>query len=404
MRLKINKEILLYFFLLFFFIEPAFLQRNTYIHTIYTFGQMFSTLLLIFIYVLKKIKPSKIIILLWLVLIGMIFSTFHGLGDIRSTLAAYLCYVGLSMWFDIYVRKNPKGCFDMIVLLLDIYVLINFASFVLFPNGLYISQSYQNEPYVCWFFGYKNPQIRILLPYVALLFARDSIFRKKIKYTTYIKLFLIALITLKLKSSTGIVSVFTFIMLNLIFSNNKESKLKKFILKIMNIRNVYIFMLVLYILIVFFQFQNNFSYIIVNVLHKDLDLTDRIFVWLNVIPVIKTHLLFGQGVLNATISRGYIGASHAHNYMLNTLYNGGLVSLVLLSIIWIIAGQKSLKYVNSNGVRYLKFMAIIFLIMGITESLTVTVLLYPILILISHSDMLEGIECYGGNQLEKNNK
>lgn len=399
--MKIKKKDILYFVLMFFFIEPAFFQVKPYIHNVFLAMQIISFMMLVFIYIIKREKPSKIIVILWLLLIELCVACHFGLGNIKTTMAAYVSYIGLSMWIDLYIREDKKKCINMLIFILDAYVIINFLSMLIYPNGMYISQSFQNTPYICWFLGYKNPQIRLLLPYVVILFVRDSIFYKKIKFYTYIKLSLVALASVILKSSTGILGVFIFIVLNVLFSGKKQGKLKNLILRIFNVKNVYYILVVVNILIIFFSFQKYFSFLIVNILHKNLDLTDRIFVWQKVIPVIKNNFILGQGIMYAELSRSVIGASHAHNYFLNTFYNGGLIAFILISIIWIGAGIKSIESKQSLGVRYLKFMTIIFLIMGITESLTSTVLLYPILTLLYYSNEFERIECVEGDKCEK---
>lgn len=381
--MKIRKKDVYAFMLMFFFIEPSYLQIFGIVHSIYNIMTVLATSYLVILYVLRKKIPSLTTIFLGGVIVTMLVACNFGAGNYQSTLSAYLSYFGLMLWFDYYMDKDIHTMMKSVCSLLDIYVFINFLTLVLFPSGLYISQSYQATPYICWFLGYKNPQMRFLLPYLALAFLWDYMRNGRIGKVSYIRLFVVAFATLKLGSTTGLVGVIVFLALIATFKNS--GKIKNAVMKLLNLKLSYFVIMMLAALIIFFNFQYNFSYLIVNVLHKDLDLTDRIYVWQKVIPYIKEHLWIGSGVLYAPYSRQAIGASHAHNYYLNTVYNGGIVSLILLSGCWIVAGAESKKYLDSQCVKIVVFMLIVFLVMGITESLTSTILLYPFLVLATKS-------------------
>lgn len=388
MKFLINKKYILMFVLLFPLIEPAFFQTFEIVHMLYNIGKIAVFLLLFLTYIIKRKFPSKVIILMGLMLGFMMLACKFGRGNINSTLNAYLPYLVIMMWLDLYMQQDLKGTLKVFVFLLDVYAILDFISLIVFPNGLYISRSYQATDYVCWFLGYKNPQVRFLLPYIALLLIRDNVFYKKTTKLSYIKIVFIIFITLKLKSTTGLIGAVLFLTLNFIFGSKKISKLKYYVLKVLNIKIIYILIAILAVLMIFFGIQNNFAFFIEDILHKDVDLTDRIYVWNTVIDVVKDKVVLGEGVMYAELSREVVGASHAHNYFLNTVYNGGIVSLVLLSIIWLITGKESNKYIDNYNVRIVVFMSIVFLVMGLTESLTATILLYPIIILAYNSKIL----------------
>ena len=388
MKFLINKKYILMFVLLFPLIEPAFFQTFEIVHMLYNIGKIAVFLLFFLTYIIKRKFPSKVIILMGLMLGFMMLACKFGRGNINSTLNAYLPYLVIMMWLDLYMQQDLKGTLKVFVFLLDVYAILDFISLIVFPNGLYISRSYQATDYVCWFLGYKNPQVRFLLPYIALLLIRDNVFYKKTTKLSYIKIVFIIFITLKLKSTTGLIGAVLFLTLNFIFGSKKISKLKYYVLKILNIKIIYILIAILAVLMIFFGIQNNFAFFIEDILHKDVDLTDRIYVWNTVIDVVKDKVVLGEGVMYAELSREVVGASHAHNYFLNTVYNGGIISLVLLSIIWLITGKESNKYIDNYNVRIVVFMSIVFLVMGLTESLTATILLYPIVLLAYNSKIL----------------
>ena len=391
----LSKKYLLWFFLLFPFIEPPYFQTFAIVNTIYKTLQVIAVGYFFMVYanavIQKKSGMAAPVISLLLAIMIMLLACNFSDGNYQSTLAAYLPFLGLSMWLDLQCRFDVNRALNLLCTLLDFYVLIDILSFILFPKGMYVSQSYQAIPYVCWFMGYKNPQIRFLLPYLALSMVHDMIRYESLEKQTYLRLVAVVLATLRLGSTTGLIGAIVFLLLTFFFRKTRKKGVKAILLRMLNVKEAYILIAIVSILIIFFDFQYNFSYLIVNIFHKDLDLTNRIYVWKRVIPFIEQHFWIGRGVIYAPISRSMIGASHAHNYFLNTMYNGGAISMALLTMVWLSAGKGSEKCVNHGEIRVLIFMAIVFMIMGISESLTGTVLLYPILILLYHSPLL--VEC-----------
>ncbi len=385
MKLNIKKSDLWTFCIMFTFVEPAYFQTFSQLHMVYNLFRVLAVAYFILEYVQRKKKPGAVVIYLAMAIFTMLIACKFTLGNYESTLAAYLPFLGLTMWVDINASRDIEKVFRLLCGLLDVYVLIDIITLVLFPDGLYISQSYQAAPYICWFLGYKNPQIRILLPYLTLTLVYDYMRFDKLPKLTFVRLIAVVYTTIRLGSTTGLIAVVLFLALTAIFKNTGRDKVKNIILKMLNIRNAYIIIAVIAVLVIFFDFQYNFSYLIVNILHKELDLTDRIYVWKKVIPYIQKHLWVGSGVIYAEYSRAEIGASHAHNYFLNTLYNGGIISMVFLTFSWFSASKKSQKHTSHHEVRMLIFMSIVFLTMGISESLTGTMLLYPVLMLAYHS-------------------
>ena len=63
------------------------------------------------------------------------------------------------------VEKKSISVLAGLALILEIYTYVNFATIVLFPDGLYDAALYAGN---YWFLGYKNVMIRFLLPAIVL--------------------------------------------------------------------------------------------------------------------------------------------------------------------------------------------------------------------------------------------
>ena len=77
-------------------------------------------------------------------------------------------------------------------------------------------------------------------------------------------------------------------------------------------------------------------------------------------------------------------APHPHNYFLHILIQGGIIGFILLLNV-IFTADKSIRRTKNNLSKYIVSSGIIsFYIMGITESLTAALLMYPMYILLGN--------------------
>jgi O-antigen ligase len=109
-----------------------------------------------------------------------------------------------------------------------------------------------------------------------------------------------------------------------------------------------------WILIVIVRIQNVFAWLIVGILYKNLTLTNRTVIWDNALGSIKKRPLLGYGVQN-TVNLFYTYIFRfgkpavnswlsAHNQVLQTLYESGIVSMIPIMLLIIIA----LKRLDDN--------------------------------------------------------
>ena len=105
-----------------------------------------------------------------------------------------------------------------------------------------------------------------------------------------------------------------------------------------------------FLFIVVLKLQNMFRWLIDGMLGKWDSLLARMNVWNRTQELILDAPLLGHGVLDAAsrgLESGFLWAVHAHNLLLETLYQGGLVNLVLWVVIIVIAGKRLYRYRNT---------------------------------------------------------
>lgn len=164
-----------------------------------------------------------------------------------------------------------------------------------------------------------------------------------------------------------------------------------FDIKWFTFKRLFILYLVLFIGIVIFRIQDIFSFFIVDVLHKDLTLTGRVYAWDMALETIRNNLFIGYGTINGgrlTILQVWANTDpvSTHSFFLEVTLQGGLIGIALYVLAYIFAGRKLL---NNSGNRLIIFIAAsIFavLVMYITEGWIYHTFQYTLLYLAYYSE------------------
>ena len=240
-----------------------------------------------------------------------------------------------------------------------------------------------------WFLGFKNPQIRTILPIVCMALIRAYRCRGKITLSAALLVVASAMTMVLNGSSTGLVGIAVFVFLLIMF-HRKYKKLPR----IFNLLTMTIITGGLFLGIMAFQIQDIFSFLIVGVLGKDLNFTHRTGIWNTAIQLIGEKLLFGYGYLRDSDYASLFNftvATHPHNYLLYIAMTGG----ALLIVVWLAGIVKASRTLNENissiYCKVILFTLCSFLVMGLTESLVSTELLYPMVVLGMKADKISNL-------------
>ena len=335
------------------------------------------------------------IILLVLIMINGIYSkelfwifAFFGTGLLTTIIGSENTYDYLRENFPqfavcllvyVYMIKNPDTLLSAIKVL-DIYIYLNLISILIFPNGMYQSGLYTEN----WLLGYKNPQIRIILPILTLSLISTYYKKRKFDFSNYTLITCSVLTFVFNRSSTGLIGILVFVVLFILFKYNIPSW---FTLKTSLLLSGFFF-----ILIVIYNMQYLFAFIIEDFLHKDLTFTNRTIIWQRSLDFLNDKLLLGAGYMNAQEYGNIMQNeffSHPHNYYLYIILNGGIVLAIIILFGYILADKQIMNYKNTIPSNLILFSLFVLLIIGLTESLTSTVLLYPMLVFAMMLNRLE---------------
>lgn len=361
---KIASKIFMFLLLLPFF-EPPYFNEISSLNILFSGWLMLSTIIAILLY-FKNNKLSKYMILIILYGIVLIFTTaISEYGVIKTAISEFINIFGLSLIIEYYAKKNSKLLIQNLLIIFEIYILINLFTILVYPNGLYMAQDTGVKTY--WFLGHDNQHLKYLLIGCCLSFLYSIMNFNKIRMRT-ILLFIISTVTVIFrKSGTALFSWPIFLFLILIYIlYKKEKKLIPSVFFNINIASFFA--------VVILRIQKIFKYIIVDLLNKNLTFTGRIYIWDTVMEYIKNSLFFGYGMESRAIKlskfskSGAVDAVNGHNLFLETMYMGGIFLIILLLIIIKTSIKELGKHKNDIVSKILSITIFVLLISTLTES------------------------------------
>lgn len=380
--MKITNYQLLIFVFCFFLIVPPFFSTIAELSYIFGMAQYAILFSLIFYSVILSTywkvffsRPAIYFLLFYLV---MFVTTYLNNQTIQLCLYDNKSSIALLLLTVIEMKRHPKEYLKTLSFF-NIYQYINLATIILFPSGLYLSGSY-----LCWFLGYKNPMVRIVLPLLLVSIASDMLNKKKLTLKSWCHILCACLCILITKSGTGLTGLFVFFTILLIGFHGKKIYKVLFSIKV-----IYLIILVLVLGLVVYQVHltnSFFSSIVENFYGKSTDFTARTTIWSTSMELITEKPIIGYGFMNssgfAKLFNYSWSVAHSHNYYFYILLTGGSVLFsVILAILVYFARTLRKKGYSKMSVLSVAYLVSL-LIMGISESLTEFVMLYASLYMI----------------------
>lgn len=288
-------------------------------------------------------------------------STIISVANNMITPYGLIAYFMLFMYIDIFIDDKNRliTVFKSMAIIMTISVFMNF----IFTADLHIANNievfkealatgYTNSRK--WLFGHRNMIFIHHLMWIAF-----SYVQYKLEDRSYTKIFIIQITFTML---VGVVSwnstmmAVTIILLVLeIFRNGIFSKIS-----IIHYTLVY---LILEIGIVFLRVQEIFSYLIVNILHRDLSFTGRTGIWNYYINQYSCsdilHKLFGNfGVTDLTVN--------SHNMLLGILSFTGMIGVFLYFLLYIFSIKRLYRERKTDSARFISIIIFGFLVNALT--------------------------------------
>lgn len=359
MQQKIKK--LIYFFTVFSFFKPDYFvgvgSKFNYVYSIFQSILMVIGLLILFINIHNK-KTSKIMYLIILYNIIILLSSFiNNNGNAFSLIFKSALMISFCSVVEDSIINEDYCIVKYSYFLLYIYSIINIYTMFAYPNGMWVSPL--TKYWQMWFLGYDNNHIIILLPLIVFGYIYNMKKHGKLNIYFYFMLFIVNFTVIKSWSATSIVGI---MLIDIFIMYSKNINIK-------NIVKLFKLYVILFFLIILFRFQNIFSYLIVDILKKDLTFSNRTYIWDYIIKFITKKPLLGYGIQNSNIrfniSRSY-KSFHAHNIFLETIYRGGIILLIVF-LIMIYFVIKKLKEYNNEFSKFFMWVIFVYGVILFTE-------------------------------------
>lgn len=348
------------FLIFFILLKPGSFSEYTAwknIGNIINILRIFICMWCLFYFLLRRCKIDKFILFIILFYCSLLFSTFYFKQSYLNLIYEFVSILSWIVLFKINMLDNKDKFLTTLENTFFILLLINFITIILFPGGFYLNSSGYSGNY---FLGYDNNLITYIFPALALSFTNSLNKNGKIVLKSIFLLIISFCSIIFTWSATGIVSMVIMIALFLVYTiNKKDFPIKKYI----------VVALILFIGIVFLRFQNIFSFIIEGWLKKDLTFTGRTYIWDIFISEIKKSILIGHGIVDSKYLILTLNAGHAHNYFLQILYQGGLLTLSMFLGFFFSAIN---KVKNCNEKKYVGIVIFTYLISFIFEAYSLT--------------------------------
>lgn len=357
---KLMNSKFMLFLIFFILLKPGSFSEYTAwknIGNVINILRMFTCVWCLFYFLLRRGKIDKFILFVILFYCSLLFSTFYFSQSYVNLIYEFASILSWIVLFKINMLDNKDKFLTTLENTFFILLLINFITIILFPGGFYLNSSGYSGNY---FLGYDNNLITYIFPALALSFTNSLNKNDKIGLKS-IFLLIISFCSITFTwSATGVVSMVIMIVLFFAYTINKKNfPIKKYIVVALS----------LFIGIVFLRFQNIFSFIIEGWLKKDLTFTGRTYIWDIFIGEIKKSILIGHGIVDSKYLIRTLNAGHAHNYFLQILYQGGLVTFSMFLGFFFSAIN---KVKNCKEKKYVGIVIFAYLISFIFEAYSLT--------------------------------
>lgn len=330
-KITISKSGLTLFIMIFFSLKIGSISYiSNYLNIIWHVGAILTIILGIGI-ILKNRKMQSIDIIVIIFYLILTVVTILNKGSIADCIKELISFFALYVTLCIGLNQDSNRYIKLMNRYLLVYTLLNTVSAIIFyPNSMFRDN---NNP--IFFLGGDNTSIRLYLASILFYFLNNYIKTRKVKIPILPLLNLLVFSVLRDIGGGKVCFLVVFIgILYLRFAKTIPQRV---------IRYIMIFNIVLFLILVVFNKMSIFSFFIVDILNRNLTLTDRTVIWEVTINQIIRKPIFGYGFIDGLkfqqMLHGITGIN-AHNTYLMILFNGGVIALSLFIYIFILASKR----------------------------------------------------------------
>ena len=348
---------------MFFLVEPEFFSKIYFLDRLFTIAQI-AIVLICTLALITSYRFYLSALCLMLFQFSFLVITVHLQGNILLPLTSFISVYAIVVLVMCGVKSNAKVFLSAASAVYYTWLILNLLTIVIFPNGLYLYHGSYGNP--CYLLGHRNTMIKVLLPGLLFVGLHDSVDFGKLRIKTWIY-WLLMTVSVTLTWSVSALFGCLVMLLGLILYRRTSRHL--------SLTTALVLTGVASAALVLFNVQNMFADFITNSLGRDLTLSGRTVLWDIITSYVRKSPLIGYGIEDELTSSIKMMTSvdmvSSHNYILDTLYYGGVVASLLLFLSFRLLDSRNRQFSNSNE-GYLIFWGVFsMLCIGITEPLGV---------------------------------
>lgn len=333
-KMYIDYNSLVWIIIFFLLLKPSFITNYPSINRLFNMGQIISWGIVILL-IIKKRKINKITLLIGLYELVILVSTIINNGDKYTQFVISMSGFCVTLFIDYMLSKNVLKCLNVILIVLEFWIYINFITVLKYPHGFYNLESWDIWQRGYWVFGHANSAIVFIIPAicVSILYSYCKNMEWKRFSRTWILITICIITLIKTWSVTSIIglSIVMLILFYSIFNKNIFG---------ISIKSGIIFNSIFFVLIVILRIQNYLSWLIEDIFNRSLTFTGRTIIWDNVLRKIDSKWFLGYGNIDTKILKQTISGSSPHNEYLNIVFQGGIILMFVFIYLMIFIGKK----------------------------------------------------------------
>lgn len=319
-------------------LKPGYFEQSPLMDLIFNLWRIVSFAIIIARLVFVKQKISAIVVLICIQQTFILGVTLLNEGDIYICAVSVFSIISIVLLYD-GMRYDREVFLSSQLFCFELMIYINLITELLFPDGMYATHESLFVSNRHWFLGFYNNHTVYFIPAFMFAWLYKETTGKKLR--TYFLTCVIFISALLVWSGGVLMALFGMAFVYVLLKNRTR------LFHYYTYWSIHVFF---YLFIVVLKLQDVFQWLIDGVLGKWRSLLLRMTLWDRTRGFISEAPLFGHGVFNAItrqLENGFNWAGHAHNLLLELLYQGGLVYLALWVTIVIVAGKKLYRYRNT---------------------------------------------------------
>lgn len=356
---------------------------------------------LFIIFLIYVANPSLILnnnglIIIILYYLSLFFSNYINASLNLSYLLSLILSIGFALLLG-YAILNKNELLSLLLalkILIYLYALLNIILIFIYPEGIPSVLQERGSQY--YLFGNVNASIRFLLPGLLFSMLYDVLKKDKVGKGSWLLLIITWITLIKTWAVTAMFGLFFYSVIILL--NMKKTKVYFAYI------GALIGSIIMTAFLVFFKIESNLLAEILLYFEKDLTFSTRDVLWMNAVDTIKQSIIWGYGDLDSDELGYFIGNRYgSHNYYLDILLRGGIVSASILLVGLLYMSTKIIRSKGSFITNLLVASSGAYFVMWMAEPFIATeYLMFSILFVLM--SQINRLEKYYLNGIEANNQ